>query len=287
MMFKFWQAFRWIVWFFNLVRNRKSSPGYSLEFIQKSWEDVRLSMVTTIIDYEESSDVVSNLIKFLRSSGTFELIKLGPEHGDGAYYVPSNLHFDRNISIGVGKNFEFELSLNPNTKIFLFDHTILVPENLPSNFKFYKIGVGHKNSLHLKTLNQIFEICYVENALRTLLKIDIEGDEYKIFDNFKYIQEVDVLVLEIHNLNRILDREFRAEFINFSNFLFENFVCVYSNGNNNTGVTAFNNFVLANTIELTLVSKKIVQKLEVSVRNYSVQNNLKAPILKPFYEYNK
>ena len=95
------------------------------------------------------------------------------------------------------------------------------------------------------------------------------------------------LVLEIHNLNRILDREFRAEFINFSNFLFENFVCVYSNGNNNTGVTAFNNFVLANTIELTLVSKKIVQKLEGSVRNYSVQNNLKAPILKPFYEYNK
>lgn len=277
------QALDWISWFFYLVIKRKKSPSYSLNMVQKTWEDFKLTLKASKIDYDQAYIAISNLVSFLESSKGYKLIRYGPKLGDGAYFIPTNLEFDRNISIGVGKSYEFELCLDQKTKIYLFDHTIKIPNNLPPNFQFFKIGLGQNKSANLRDLNEIFEICNAENSSKNLLKIDIEGNEYNVFENFKYTKKIDLLILELHNLNCMIDPEFRNNFINFSRYLYENFVCVFSSGNNNTGVTAFKDFVVANTIEITLVPKRILPKLIRSNEIYTVQNKSLAPQLLPYY----
>lgn len=277
------QALRWMHWFFNLIMSRKESPSYSLNMVQKSWRDFRLTLNASKVDYNQAYIAILNLVSFLETSKGYKLTKYGPEQGDGAYFIPANLQFDRDISIGVGKSYEFELCLDQKTKVFLFDHTIVAPDNLPPNFQFFRIGVGQNNSATIKDLNQIFEICNAESSSKTLLKIDIEGNEYDVFNHFEYTEKIDILILELHNLNWMLDQKFRNNFINFSRFLYDNFACVFSNGNNNTGVTAFNDLVVANTIEITLVAKKILPKLIKSDEVYMVQNNPIAPQLYPYY----
>lgn len=277
------QTLNWIKWFFYLVRNRKKSPSYSLNMVQKTWEDFKLTLTASKIDYDLACIEISNLVIFLEPSRGYKLIRYGPRIGDSAYFIPTNLEFDRNISIGVGKSYEFELCLDQKTKIFLFDHTIVTPNKLPPNFQFFKIGLGQNKSVNMRDLNEIFEICNAVNSSKNLLKIDIEGDEYNVFDNFKYIEKIDILILELHNLNRMIEPKFRNNFINFSRFLYENFVCVFSSGNNNTGVTAFKDFVVANTIEMTLVPKKHLSKLIRSNEIYVAQNKPIAPQLFPYY----
>lgn len=283
MMRKLKQALNWIRWFFYLVRNRKKSPSYSLNMVQKTWEDFKLTLNASRIDYDQAYIAISNLVSFLETSRGYKLIRYGPKLGDGAYFIPTNLKFDRNISIGVGKSYEFELCLDQKTKIFLFDHTIITPNNLPPNFQFFKIGLGQNKSSNMRNLNEIFEICNAVNSSKNLLKIDIEGNEYNVFEHFKYTDKIDLLILELHNLNCMIEPEFRNNFINFSLFLYENFACVYSSGNNNTGVTAFKDFVVANTVEMTLVPKESLSKLIRSNEIYMAQNRPLALQLFPYY----
>lgn len=130
----------------------------------------------------------------------FKKIRVGSE-GDGGYVLLDNINKNTStvLSFGIEDNIDFEIDfLNkyPNTKFYMYDHTV---DNLPQknkNFYFYKKGLSDKNSKKFITLDK------ASNKLNTntLLKIDIEWDEWKIFNsvNPKILEKFSQIIIEFH-----------------------------------------------------------------------------------------
>ncbi len=158
-------------------------------------------------------------LHFLAPSVVADLIRVGNAH-DGGYILPSSLvnMIDFLLSFGISDDWSFEKHLkrlNPEITIHAYDHTIsgkafrsslihgllklpfgMVSRDnylrrynrLISYNSFFKGKAQHFN----ERVNREVELSYdvpVEKALRRaiseklLVKIDIEGDEYKIIDS--------------------------------------------------------------------------------------------------------
>ena len=122
-----------------------------------------------------------NKLKILTTNHT---LKRYGNDSDGGYVAPKEIihNLDYLISIGVEDNISFELDLmgqNKNLQTILVDGTI---ENFipPENVRLINKNLSLKNDNEYITLEEILKDIDSENIA---LQIDIEFDEWEIFDN--------------------------------------------------------------------------------------------------------
>jgi hypothetical protein len=214
-----------------------------------------------------------------------ELVRIGPNE-DGGYIVhKSILKFtDLIISCGLNDDWRFEKDFqikNKRCTVVGYDHTV--------NFKFwviysiksfyhllifkklrlskvldflkffeyrkffshpnhhFKIKIGTKNNNREITISSILE--KYKNYKKIILKIDIEGDEYRILNDIKKNEKlINCLLIEFHNVNK----KFKTieNFIKRNNFL----KLIHIHGNN------YGQFVnnMPESLEMTFVNKNFV-----------------------------
>lgn len=234
------------------------------------------------------------------------LIRVGPKK-DGGYIIHKDTiqYTKKIVSLGLNDDWEFEKSFLKKNKIcsvVAYDHTInkkfwfrrflldcknfFLLKKIKINqiidiFKFidyyfffkknihYQIKVGqNSNEVNLKKILQKFNKEY-----EILLKIDIEGDEYKILSDIKNFSKfINTILIEFHDI----DNNEKKNFI--KNFIFENkiFKLIHINGNNYSIDSNGN----PNCIELTFVNSDIFPDLSIkSDYDYPI-NGLDYPNLK-------
>ncbi len=237
---------------------------------------------------------------FLKPKININLIRIGSK-GDGGYYVPKKIlnKIDKIISLGLGSDWSFEekfIIKKNSIQIVFYDHTINLifwiklflqtlyyfiryqssPKNLFKYFN-YVTFFNNKNTEHKKfkispktdfkkntiSLNKILK----KEKNNLLLKIDIEGDEYKIlYQIIKYQKIINCLIIEFHkvdkNLNKI--KNFLRKMKNFEN-------CNIS-PNNAFGFDKNNDPYV---FEIVLINKKFVNKKDYNNDIYlrSLPNN--------------
>lgn len=221
------------------------------------------------------------LPKFLKPKVFINLIRLGG-NSDGGYFVPKKnlIDIENLISCGLGFNWNFEkdfIKQNKKAKLFVFDHTInlfsLIIDLLKSLFfslryrkdfnkifKIYdyynffsnyaihkKIKITNKNSKKKEiNLDNI-----LKNKEKIFLKVDIEGDEYKILNVIKKNQKnIISLVIEFHQLKKNLPKI--KKFYKNLNLISCN-LCP----NNSSGVDIEGD---PNTIEVTYINRYLLKK---------------------------
>ena len=182
------------------------------------------------------------LPKTFKPKKNYKLQRMGGKY-DGGYLVDINSIKISNflISGGIFYDYKFEndyLDFSNKKKIYCFDHTInpyihilrwtlilfkrlLFLEKSPRIKKsikniiktirflkfikkervfFYKIGIGN-NSKNIYSINKI--LCKIQNKNFFFLKIDIEGDEYKILEQIiSNEHNISGLVIEFHNVEK-------------------------------------------------------------------------------------
>lgn len=125
------------------------------------------------------------MFKFLKLYDVgYKKIRVGPKK-DGGYILlkePSK-NIKNLLSFGVEDNIDFEIDFNKKfkpRKISLFDHTV---NKLPkkTKFSFIKKGLSDKKNKKFETLKSISKNFDNNN----ILKMDIEFDEWKIFENIE------------------------------------------------------------------------------------------------------
>ena len=226
------------------------------------------------------------------------LIRIGPKT-DGGYVIDKRVINKTKILITCGLNddWEFEKSFlqkKPSAKLIAFDHTV------DQNFwlKRFKKDILHFLLLKKLRISKILDIfkfinyClfftknrqhYVKkivyndrnnkeitipkilnNFENVFLKVDIEGDEYKILNDIKKnSKKIIFLIIEFHNLQKNLSK--------IKKFLKKlDLKIIHIHANNYGGVDKHNN---PKVIELSLINKrKIKIKNIFSKRKYPIIN---------------
>ena len=146
----------------------------------------------------ESLKKLFNEIKIIDSQ--FTKIRIGNKH-DGGYIAYEEICkiTENVISIGVEDNVSFDLDFVtkfPQSKVHLFDHTVDKLPHEHDNFTFHKVGVGINKSADFDTLKSFS----LGMSNKTLLKMDIEWNEWKIFKTLdeETLNHFSQLLVEFH-----------------------------------------------------------------------------------------
>ncbi|MEY4371019.1 MAG: Ostreococcus lucimarinus virus 1 [Pseudomonadota bacterium] len=143
--------------------------------------------------------------------------RYGGKH-DGSYVFLEELINDTNFIYSYGINtgmdaIKFDLEMAENGKIvFMYDGSIEQPSYIHKNFRFTKEFVT-TNNLY-KHLEQNLHL----NETRMALKIDIDGNEYELFNNnIEFISKhFNQISLELHSLIEEYPQEWKVDDLNLS-----------------------------------------------------------------------
>ena len=149
---------------------------------------------------------------------------------------------------GVATSWDFELDikkLNKAISIDLFDHTISPQLFLLKSIEYRDLSLfkacikmlrdfywKKQIKIHYKKIEPKSYFSSLLQREKSIVKIDIEGDEYDILDELMlYQKNMNILIIEFHDV-----REHIEVIQNFNNCLKENLYITYVNANNYSSV---------------------------------------------------
>lgn len=154
-----------------------------------------------------SGHMVAGLLRLLRPHTVkgIEKIRVGKAFDGGYIMLDKFTDVRAAYSLGINDDVSWDLQIaDRGIEIYQYDHTI---ERLPAEnerFHWQKIGIGrHPNpSANLETLSNMIQANGHENETGLLLKCDIEGFEWDMFDPLptRVVEQFSQIVVEFHNL---------------------------------------------------------------------------------------
>jgi hypothetical protein len=181
-----------------------------------------------------------------------KLKRFGSQFDGGYILLDLEKSYSKLISFGVGDNIDFEKSLMDCVdEIELYDHTIeALPIHLP-NAKFFRIGLSQFTKDGFIDLNSVTP----EGFDDMILKIDVEGDEWKSLAVFELesLTRYAQIVIELHDLHRIDSREKLLLYVSVLETLHHNHELVFAHANNWSPVAVINGYLIPDALEVTFV----------------------------------
>jgi len=246
-------------------------------------------------------------LNFLRPYEIKDLIRIG-RNEDGGYIVPKEILNKSNflLSFGMGSHWNFEedfLKYSIKNKVHIYDHTVdlfffiyRIYKSIKRIFYFkssiknvvYKynelinfLKINKKRFIHYKEKVDIKKNQFCTDLItifsrisekKLILKIDIEGDEYKILKNIlNFLDKIELLIIEFHEID--IKRE---KFVMIIKEIQNNYNIIHLHGNNATG---YCDDGLPRTIEITFLKKNIDKILPLKKINKFPINGLDFPNL--------
>jgi hypothetical protein len=239
--------------------------------------------------------VLPNILKPFKSN-KYNLLRIGPKK-DGGYVIDKRIIYKSKtiVTCGLNDDWEFEkhyLKINPETKVIAYDHTVnkkfwkkRFKKDILALFLLKKISINKildvfkyidykfffKNNIHISKKVVLFKNGKNEISIKEILKkkkniilkIDIEGDEYKILNTINREQDkINLLIIEFHNISKNISKI--KKFLSNSRFKI-----IHIHANNYGGIDRFNN---PNVIEVTLLnSKKFFVNKQKNRQKYPIE----------------
>jgi hypothetical protein len=194
-----------------------------------------LTIVNTIDIYTDKDSLVLLIDKLRPFQTDKDLIRLGT-NGEGGYLVPDDLEgISACFSPGVGNYSTFEEDcLKYGMQVFLADKSVDGPSLKNDKFNFIKKFIGPITNEDFVTMDDWVNGSLCDKNSDLLLQMDIEGEEYFSIMNMSdsLIRRCRIIIIEFHDLNRLLNKEFfNFAFIVFQKVL-QNHICVHIHPNN-------------------------------------------------------
>jgi hypothetical protein len=180
--------------------------------------------------------------------------------GDGGYVQIDDLKgVTRAFSFGVADNDSWDLAMaQAGVPVEQFDHSI---DHAPSThplLKFHRKMIAAKAAPGAATLGEIVAACSKSNEPDLILKIDIEGYEWEVFDG---AAEADLdrftqILCEFHDLARLDHPEFRVRAHRALSKLTALFAPVHVHANNHRRICNVGNIPVPDVLEISFASRR-------------------------------
>ncbi len=165
-----------------------------------------------------------------------ELIRLGPNKGDGGYLVPNDLEgIEACYSPGVSYISGFEKDCaDLGMQVFLADGSVDGPAVSHERFHFTKTYVGATTSDAFMTMDEWVNSSLPRSQSDLLLQIDIEGFEYESFLSMSnsLMKRFRIIVVEFHELDMLWSQPFFKLASSAFETILQNHTCVHIHPNN-------------------------------------------------------
>ena len=186
--------------------------------------------------------------------------------GDGGYVLIERLIGDTFYSFGVAEEVSFEVTMaETGRRGYLFDHTV---EGMPvshGHLTFTKLGLGPSGDARpeLRTLESLLRQNGDDIRDDLLLKVDIEGAEYAVLQDVPQttLNRFSQIALELHDLRRLAEPEFRRLFTAAMTRLNAGFVLCHVHANNCAPLIFTHGLPVADVVELTFVRRDLVRSI--------------------------
>lgn len=193
---------------------------------------------------------------------------------DGGYVIPENVisDIDSCITLGVGGDISFELDMfksSPRIQFYLYDHTISsLPDNfINENFHFTQKMVSSTTTENSITISDIIRN---HHERHTLLKCDIEGSEYEIFNRELNVDDIAIFILEMHDIARRY-----ADAVNLLKLINDKFRLFHVHGNNycrGLFKDPHTQSLIPDVIELTFINNNMITTQFHSIAHFPIKN---------------
>jgi hypothetical protein len=168
---------------------------------------------------------------------------------DGGYVIPINAVNNSKflISGGIAINNEFEIELaNLGIVGIQVDNSIDTPPKDHNNLTFKRATLGGKGGVLIDDLLESFD-----PTSQGVLKLDIEGSEYEALSQVESFTRFTTIILELHNLHKIVDDQFWEVFKSILDKLSKSYSVVFLTPNNCCGFSIIGGVPIPNVLEVT------------------------------------
>jgi hypothetical protein len=175
---------------------------------------------------------------------------------DGGYVIPKNTVDNSKflISGGIETNNEFEIELaNLGIVGIQVDNSIDTPPKDHKNLTFSRATLGGRDGVLIDDLLRSFDA-----TSQGVLKLDIEGSEYETLSEVESFTRFTTIILELHNLHKIVDDKFWEVFKSILEKVSESHSVVFLTPNNCCGFSIIGGVPIPNVLEVTWARKDLI-----------------------------
>jgi Methyltransferase FkbM domain len=216
-------------------------------------------MISMIHDLLRQNSVLSMASNFLphRAAG-FEKIRLGSRFDGGYVMIDDFRDIKLALSFGIESNASWDLEIaERGVPVWQYDHTVDAGPVAHPLIRFNKLKIAAQPEDEARTVRQILAEGKVSKPGSVILKIDIENDEWDVFDA---CADTDLacfsqILVEFHSFSRAVDRNWLDRAKRVLEKLNKIFAVVHVHANNWTGLSNVSNVYLPETLEISFANR--------------------------------
>lgn len=198
-----------------------------------------------------------------------EKIRLGKE-ADGGYVIGDIKNHTYLYSYGCNDMITFEKCFfeKYGASSYVYDHTTEKITDKPDYIHFFKEGVNGFKTHNMDTIdNHIARNGHTEDK-NLCAQIDIEGYEWNIIKDCKYLENFSQIIIEFHFFGNFL--HYQSNIFDTFKRLNENFVCIHLHGTN-APLQPWMDSNFPRVLEVTYIRKDLLE-------DYGIDYETKYPI---------
>jgi hypothetical protein len=211
----------------------------------------------------ETQGEIKKIFRLLRPYAVegFTKARFGSSH-DGGYILLDDLQgVDTAFSFGVEQNASWDVDIAKcGVTVYQFDHTVDAP--IPENPRliFARKRISTEAGPESESLPSLIQQHDKRNAKpNILLKIDIENDEWAVFDTTppEILNRFSQIVGEFHYLQGLSDIQWRRLVTRVLEKLSDTYAVVHVHANNIGGFSNVANIIFPNVLEITFANRSM------------------------------
>lgn len=211
----------------------------------------------------EVHDEVRGLLRLLRPHAVkgFNKARFGSPHDGGYVHLDDFRGVDTVFSLGIELNGSWDVDVaKRGMTVYQFDHTVDAPITDNARLIFARKKISTEAGPDKESLSSLVRRYDKHDALpNILLKIDIENDEWPVFDTTppEIISRFTQIIGEFHYFEGLAEPGWRQVFSRVIKKLANYYAVVHVHANNHAGFSNIGNVVVPNVLELTFANRKI------------------------------
>ncbi len=242
------------------IKSQTYQLNKAISYIQHL--NIENNKIKESIIFQNFHEIISLFSPMDISNATYR--RVGRDY-DGGYVMLDDFSSDNTdaaYSFGISDDVSWDEEIAKlGINIFMYDHTIYKLPKENKHFKFFKQGVTGKPEVGLETLSNLIAINGHEQSDNLIMKMDIEGYEWSVFEETKseVIGQFSQIVIEFHGLSPHKSKESLSRISYVLNKINQTHQSVHVHANGHTEVNWLGDWAIPQLLEVTYIRRKDYQ----------------------------